>query len=281
MLWKFRNHEFDLSTRGLIVGILNATPDSFSDGGLFLDPKAAVKHALELIAEGADVLDIGGESTRPGALPVAVEKEMLRILPVISALRAVTDVPLSIDTSKAAVAEAALEAGADIINDVTALHGDPGMGKVAASSGAGLILMHMQGSPGTMQRNPSYPDDDVVREVGKFLSERRDAALGFGVDAAAIILDPGLGFGKTTAHNLALLRGIPELVALGSSLLIGHSRKSFLGKIPGLGASPDRGLSASVALTGLAYARGARLFRVHEAAPHREALCVTEAILSA
>jgi len=281
MIWKFCDREFDLTGRGLIVGILNATPDSFSDGGLFLDPNQAVKHGLKLIAEGADILDIGGESTRPGSVPVDAEEEMRRILPVIKALRAVTDVPLSIDTSKAAVAEAALEAGADIINDVTALKGDPKMGEVAASGGAGLILMHMQGSPETMQRNPTYADDDVVRTVAKFLSERRLAALGFGVDAAAIILDPGLGFGKTTAHNLSLLRGIPELVTLGSPLMIAHSRKSFLGKIPGLGASLDRGLSAGIALTGLAYASGARLFRVHEPASYREALRVTEAILDA
>jgi dihydropteroate synthase len=155
------------------------------------------------------------------------------------------------------------------------------MGEVAASRGAGLILMHMQGRPQTMQQNPSYADDDVVRTVAKFLSERRAAAIGFGVDANAITLDPGIGFGKTTAHNLALLRGIPKLVTLGSPLMIGHSRKSFLGKIEGLGAVQERGLAAAVALTGLSYSLGARLFRVHEAAPHREALRVTEAVLSA
>ncbi|MEI7963070.1 MAG: dihydropteroate synthase [Verrucomicrobiota bacterium] len=280
MIWKFRDREFDLTKRGLIVGILNTTPDSFSDGGLFLNPNEAVKHGLKLIADGADILDIGGESTRPGSESVGEEEEMSRVLPVIKALRAVTDVPFSIDTSKASVADAALEAGADIINDVTALCGDARMGEVAASRGAGLILMHMQGRPQTMQLNPSYAEDDVVRTVAKFLSERRAAAIGFGVDAAAITLDPGLGFGKTMAHNLALLRGIPELVTLGSPLMIGHSRKSFLGKIKGLGAVQDRGLAAAVALTGLAYASGARLFRVHEAAPHREALRVTEAVFS-
>jgi dihydropteroate synthase len=280
MIWKFRDREFDLTKRGLIVGILNTTPDSFSDGGLFLNLNEAVKHGLKLIADGADILDIGGESTRPGSESVGEEEEMSRVLPVIKALRAVTDVPFSIDTSKASVADAALEAGADIINDVTALCGDARMGEVAASRGAGLILMHMQGRPQTMQLNPSYAEDDVVRTVAKFLSERRAAAIGFGVDAAAITLDPGLGFGKTMAHNLALLRGIPELVTLGSPLMIGHSRKSFLGKIKGLGAVQDRGLAAAVALTGLAYASGARLFRVHDAAPHREALRVTEAVFS-
>jgi dihydropteroate synthase len=280
MIGKFRDREFDLTKRGLIVGILNTTPDSFSDGGLFLNLNEAVKHGLKLIADGADILDIGGESTRPGSESVGEEEEMSRVLPVIKALRAVTDVPFSIDTSKASVADAALEAGADIINDVTALCGDARMGEVAASRGAGLILMHMQGRPQTMQLNPSYAEDDVVRTVAKFLSERRAAAIGFGVDAAAITLDPGLGFGKTMAHNLALLRGIPELVTLGSPLMIGHSRKSFLGKIKGLGAVQDRGLAAAVALTGLAYASGARLFRVHDAAPHREALRVTEAVFS-
>jgi len=280
MLWKFRGREFDLTKKGLIVGILNATPDSFSDGGRFLDPKAACDHGLKLIEEGADLLDIGGESTRPGSESVSEAEELSRVLPVIKALRAVIDVPLSIDTSKAAVADAALEAGADIINDVTALCGDARMGEVAASRGAGLILMHMQGRPQTMQQNPSYADDDVVRTVAKFLSERRAAAIGFGVDANAITLDPGIGFGKTTAHNLALLRSIPELVTLGSPLMIGHSRKSFLGKIQGLGAVQERGLAAAIALTGLSYSLGARLFRVHEAAPHREALRVTEAVLS-
>lgn len=280
MLWKFRGREFDLTKKGLIVGILNATPDSFSDGGKFLDPKAACAQGIKLIEEGADLLDIGGESTRPGSESVGEVEELRRVLPVIKALRAVTDVPLSIDTSKAAVADAALEAGADIINDVTALCGDARMGEVAASRGAGLILMHMQGRPQTMQQNPSYADDDVVRTVAKFLSERRAAAIGFGVDANAITLDPGIGFGKTTAHNLALLRGIPELVTLRSPLMIGHSRKSFLGKIQGLGAVQERGLAAAVALTGLSYSLGARLFRVHEASPHREALRVTEAVLS-
>lgn len=281
MLWKFRGREFDLTQRGLIVGILNATPDSFSDGGNYLDPKAACEQGLKLIGEGADVLDIGGESTRPGSEPVTEAEELRRVLPVIRALKEKTDVLLSIDTSKAAVADAGMAAGADIINDVTALFGDPEMGNVASSHGAGLILMHMQGRPQSMQHDPSYADNDVVTEVAKFLSERKEAALGFGVDASAIILDPGLGFGKTTAHNLALLRGIPELLTLGSPLMIGHSRKSFLGKILGLEGSQDRGRYSGVALTSLAYSLGARLFRVHEATPHREAVCATKAVLNA
>ena len=281
MLWKFRGREFDLSRKGLIVGIVNLTPDSFSDGGSFPDPRGACAHGLRLLEEGADVLDLGGESTRPGAASVSEEEELSRVIPVIRALRSATDAPLSIDTSKAMVADAAIAAGADIINDVTAL-GDPRMGPVAAASGVGLILMHMQGTPQTMQFAPAYPDDDVVGSVAKYLSERREAALGFGVDAAAIILDPGLGFGKTVAHNFALIRGLPRLCALGSPVLIGHSRKSFLGAISqnvhGEGAV-DR-LSPGIAITALARQLGARLFRVHEAAPHRAALRATEALIT-
>lgn len=285
MFWKFRNHGFDLSTRGLIVGIVNATPDSFSDGGAYLDPVAASAHGLRLLEEGADLLDVGGESTRPGAAPVSEEEELRRVIPVIEALRRVTDAPISIDTSKASVAEAALAAGADIINDVTALEGDPRMARVAAASGAGLILMHMRGTPLTMQQSPSYPDDDVARAVAKYLSGRRDAALGFGVDASAIILDPGLGFGKTAAHNLELIRSLPKLCGLGSPVLIGHSRKSFLGSISGEEPRDnridgDQRLHAGIAVTVLARQLGARLFRVHDAAPHRSALRATEAILN-
>lgn len=280
MIWKFRNREIDLSSRGLVVGILNATPDSFSDGGSFADPEKASEQGLALLEEGADIVDIGGESTRPGAESVSPEEEAARVLPVITALRRKTGAPLSIDTSKASVAEAALGAGADIINDVTALRGDPRMGPLAASSGAGLILMHMQGTPVTMQRDPSYPGDDVVGEVAKFLSDRRAVALGFGVDAASIILDPGIGFGKTAAHNLALLRNIPRLVSLGAPVMIGHSRKSFLGAFS-RDDQPSSRLPAGIAVTGYARSLGARLFRVHEARPHREALRMTETLLAA
>jgi dihydropteroate synthase len=284
MIWKFRGREIDLSWRGVILGIVNATPDSFSDGGMFLDAAAACDHGLNLLAEGASILDVGGESTRPGSLPVSAEEEINRVLPVIRALRARTKAPISIDTSKAAVAEAAIDAGADIINDVTALRGDPRMPALASSTRAGLILMHMQGTPQTMQEAPSYPQDDVVDKVAKFLSERRDAALGCGVDHAAIIFDPGLGFGKTVAHNLSLLRHIPLLAGLGSPLLIGHSRKSFLAKIAGEDAarnlSSDR-LSPGIAVTSIAREQGARLFRVHEPQPHAAALRITEAILAA
>ena len=280
MLWKFRGREFDLSRKGLIVGIVNLTPDSFSDGGSFPDPRGACAHGLRLLEEGADVLDLGGESTRPGAASVSEEEELSRVIPVIRALRSATDAPLSIDTSKAMVADAAIAAGADIINDVTAL-GDPRMGPVAAASGVGLILMHMQGTPQTMQFAPAYPDDDVVGSVAKYLSERREAALGFGVADDTIILDPGLGFGKTTAHNLGLIRSLPGLCGLGSPVMIGHSRKSFLGTISAEGAeaSPGQRLPAGIAVTALARGLGVRLFRVHDVTLHRTALCAAEAIL--
>ena len=281
MLWGFRGRQLDLYLRGAIVGIVNVTPDSFSDGEAFLDPSVACEQGLKLLEQGASLLDVGGESTRPGSLPVSAEEELRRVVPVVKSLRARTDAPISIDTSKAAVAEACLSEGADIINDVTALEGDPRMGKVVARSGAGLILMHMQGTPETMQADPSYPQDDVVGEVAKYLSARREAALGYGVDSAAIILDPGLGFGKTVAHNLALIRGIPQLIKIGSPILLGHSRKSFLGKITGVekqSASEDR-LAAGLAVTALARSLGASLFRVHEVRPHFDALRVTEALV--
>lgn len=277
MIWRLPRHEIDLSSRGLIVGIVNITPDSFSDGGAFLDPGAACAQGLKLLEEGADLLDIGAESTRPGARPIPEEVEIARLLPALQLLRAQTSSPLSVDTSKSSVAAAALEAGADIINDVSGLR-DPLMGPLAALHRAGLILMHMQGTPETMQANPTYGDEDVVDSVAKFLSERRTIALGFGVNAAAIILDPGLGFGKTVEQNLSLLRGIPQLTCLGAPLMIGHSRKSFLGTVAGI-ADPAGRLAPGLAITSLARAAGAKLFRVHEPSPHRTALNMTEAML--
>jgi dihydropteroate synthase len=280
MIWRFRGHRFDLSDRGLIVGIINATPDSFSDGGSFSEPETACSHGIRMISDGADILDVGGESTRPGALPVDEGEELRRVVPVIRKLRERTRIPISIDTSKAVVAEAAIAAGADIINDVSALGADPRMAPLAASVGAGVILMHMLGTPPTMQRAPAYPEGDVVGAVAKFLSARRAAAIGSGVDPAAIILDPGLGFGKTVAHNLALLRCLPRLAGLGSPLLIGHSRKSFLGRPEDDGETGPR-LWRGLAVTALARRSGARLFRVHEPRPHRDALRITEAVLNA
>ena len=261
-----------------IMGVVNVTPDSFSDGGLFLDPDAAVRHGLELDAEGAAILDIGGESTRPRAAPVSADEELRRVLPVITGLvSAGVGAQISIDTSKAIVAAEALGAGATIVNDVTALRGDPEMGSVVASTGAALCLMHMLGDPRTMQEDPRY--DDVVGEVKAFLEERMDVAIAAGVPEERIILDPGIGFGKTVAHNLELLRRLDELVAIGRPVLIGTSRKSFLGRITG--RDVDHRLAGTIATKVLAYTRGAQIFRVHEVGPIDDALRVAVATVSA
>ncbi len=257
-----------------VMGIVNVTPDSFSDGGLYLDRAAAIAHGLELERAGASILDIGGESTRPGADPVAEAEELRRVIPVIEGLRAQgSAAEISIDTSKAAVAAAALRAGATLVNDVTALRGDPAMAQVVAGAGADLCLMHMRGDPSTMQRDPHY--EDVVSEIRAFLQERLSAATAAGIAPARIALDPGIGFGKTTEHNLALLRHVGELVEIGRPVLIGTSRKSFLGKITGRPAG-DR-IAATIATNLFAYERGARIFRVHDAAPIHEALQVMAA----
>lgn len=278
MIWQHRRGVADLSRHGLIMGVLNVTPDSFSDGGSYFDPAAALNHARELIADGADIIDVGGESTRPGSEPVSVEEEIRRVCPVIRAIRAESDVLISIDTSKAAVAEEAMSAGADIINDVTGLAGDPAMPEVAARSGAGIVLMHMQGEPRTMQVAPHY--EDVVAEVREFLRQRISLALSYGMAAERLAIDPGIGFGKTQEHNLALLRETDRLVALDRPVLIGVSRKSFLGRITGSTAMEDRAWPA-VAVTSFCREAGAHIFRVHEPKPHREALRMTEAILHA
>jgi dihydropteroate synthase len=260
-----------IANRALILGILNVTPDSFSDGGFFLEKERALRRGLTLVEEGADILDIGGESTRPGATPISAEEELRRVIPVIQELRKKTYVPISIDTSKAVVAQAAIQAGATIINDVSAL-GDPGMGEVAASTGSMLILMHCQGTPETMQKNPTYHQDDVVGAVTTFLIKARERALNYGVPKDRIILDPGIGFGKTVEHNDALLRAIPMLTQLGAPLLLGHSRKSFLGK------TVQERLLPSVAITSIARYHGALLFRVHDPHPHREAVRTIEKV---
>jgi dihydropteroate synthase len=259
-----------------IMGILNVTPDSFSDGGEWFDGEAAVAHGRALIAEGADVLDVGGESTRPGAAPVPAEEELRRVVPAIEAL-AGRGAQLSVDTSKAEVARAALAAGATYVNDVTALRGDPKMAVVVADAGCDVCLMHMRGEPRTMQDDPRY--DDVVDDVRAFLLERVRAAVDAGIDEARIQLDPGIGFGKTGAHNLELLRRLDELAALGFPLVIGTSRKSFLGRLTGREDPHDR-VHATVATTVLAYERGARTFRVHDVAPTRDALLVAAATVS-
>jgi dihydropteroate synthase len=257
-----------------VMGVVNVTPDSFSDGGLFLDSGRAIAHGIELADEGAEILDVGGESTRPGAEPVDAEEELRRVLPVIEGLApARPAAQISIDTAKAVVAQEALRRGATLVNDVTALRGDPRMVEVVASSGADCCLMHMRGEPRTMQEDPRY--DDVVSEVKAFLSERLAFAVANGIAEEKVILDPGIGFGKTAEHNLELLRRLDELVALGRPVMVGFSRKSFLGRITG--REVGERVASTVAVNVLAYERGARLFRVHDVAPTKDALAVAAA----
>lgn len=261
-----------------LMGVVNVTPDSFSDGGLFLRPGRAVVHARALVEEGAEILDIGGESTRPGAEPVEAEEELARVLPVLEALApACPNVRLSIDTSKAVVAREAIRRGVTLVNDVTALRGDARMVEVVAQSGAECCLMHMLGQPRTMQVDPRY--DDVVADVKAFLEERLAFAVDNGIGESKVILDPGIGFGKTLEHNLELIRRLDELVALGRPVMVGASRKSFLGRITGR-EDPHQRVVGTVAVNVLAYERGARLFRVHDVAPTRDALAVAAATVS-
>ncbi|MEA3200694.1 MAG: dihydropteroate synthase [Thermoplasmata archaeon] len=271
--WRVRGRGLPLD-RTLVMGIVNVTPDSFSDGGEHATEDAAVAHGLALLAEGADILDVGGESTRPGAAPVSEAEELRRVVPVVRRLAAAGAL-VSVDTMKASVAQAALEAGAAIVNDITA-GGDPAMLPLVARSGVGVVLMHMQGEPRTMQQDPRY--HDVVKEVAAFLLERARAAEAAGVPREAIALDPGLGFGKTQAHNLALLRGLPEIAMLGYPLLVGASRKGFLGALTG-GAPPQDRVEASVAAHVLAAERGAQVVRVHDVKAHKRALAVADEVL--
>jgi dihydropteroate synthase len=257
-----------------LMGVVNVTPDSFSDGGLYLDAEAAIEHGRELVEQGAEILDVGGESTRPGAEPVSEEEELRRVEPVVAGL-AGADAQISVDTSKAAVAVAALDAGAAIVNDVTALRGDSEMAGLCAERGAGVVLMHMRGDPRTMQDEPRY--EDVVDEVKGFLVERVEAALAAGIVAERIWLDPGIGFGKTAAHNLELLRRLGELEELGRPLVVGTSRKSFIGRADG---SPvDDRLGGTIASSVLAAAEGAEVLRVHDVAEIRQALVLADAVL--
>lgn len=275
VIWETRGRRIDLSVRALTMGILNTTPDSFSDGGEFAETGPALRHAREMIAEGADIVDVGGESTRPGADPVGEEEEIARTVPVIAELRKEWAGLISIDTSKAAVAREALAAGADIVNDVTGLRGDPAMVAVCAETKAGVVAMHMQGQPRTMQENPSYRD--VVKEVHGFFEERLRDFVGAGLKEEAVVFDPGIGFGKGHQHNLLLLRHLDELAPAGRPLLIGLSRKSFLGRALG-----DMDLSLrswpTVALTAYTRSKGALIHRVHEVQANREALRMAEAI---
>ena len=259
----------------VLMGVLNVTPDSFSDGGEFFGVEPAVAQAEKMFDEGAQVIDVGGESTRPGSDPVSPEEELRRVLPVIQGiLSACPDSIVSIDTYRSSVAEAALDAGAGAVNDVTAL-GDPRMAGLMAERGCPIILMHMLGEPKSMQQHPRY--EDVVREVRDFLAERAQQAIRAGVELQNIILDPGIGFGKTPEHNLKLLKRLDSLVELGFPVLVGVSRKSFLGKITG-SEDPKSRLFGTVAANVLAYERGASLFRVHDVRANKEALAVAAAI---
>ena len=256
-----------------IMGVVNVTPDSFSDGGVFDDARAAIAHARRLAAEGAGIIDVGGESTRPGADPVPVNEELARVLPVIEGVAGLEGVQVSIDTMKASVAEAALDAGATYVNDVTAFRHDPEMAALVADRKADCCLMHMLGEPRTMQQDPRY--GDVVDDVRAFLVERMASAVGAGVAEERIQLDPGIGFGKTLEHNLELLRRLDELAALERPLVIGTSRKSFLGRLTGRDVTER--VHATVATTVIAYERGARVFRVHDVAATADALAVAAA----
>ena len=256
--------------RPSVMGVVNVTPDSFSDGGIHLDPDVAAAAARRMVEDGAAIVDVGGESTRPGSAGVSVEEELQRVVPVLDRLGG--EVPLSIDTSKASVARAALERGAILVNDVTALRSDPEVADVVAASGAYLCLMHMQGEPGTMQEEPRY--DDVAQEVASFLEERMAFAVACGISQERICLDPGIGFGKTVAHNLELVRRLDVLLALGRPVLVGFSRKSSLRSLTG----SDDLLGASVAAAVAAFERGATILRVHDVKPHVDALTVAAAV---
>ncbi len=274
MIWETRGHTFDFSRRGAVMGILNVTPDSFSDGGCWVDVAAAVAHAERMLAEGAELIDIGGESTRPGATPVSEAEELRRVIPVIAALAG--KAVISVDTMKPAVAREACAAGASIINDVGGLR-DPAMLEVAAETGAGVVAMHMLGSPQTMQAAPVYAD--VVAEVDDFFCQMIARAVRSGVPAARLVFDPGIGFGKTVEHNLELLRRLPGIgVGMCRPLMLGVSRKSFIGKVLGSARMEDREWP-TVALTSYGREHGARIFRVHEVKANVEALRMTEAIV--
>lgn len=269
-----RHGKIDMRRRTAVMGILNVTPDSFSDGGRYFDPQKAVAHGVRLAEEGADIIDIGGESSRPGARAVSVDEEIERVLPVIRGLRRLLSIPLSVDTYKAQVARAALEEGADVVNDVSALRFDPDMISLVAREKAPVVLMHMQGTPRTMQHDPHY--GDVLREVTAFLQSRVQTALEAGVEEDNIVIDPGIGFGKNLDHNLALLRGLMALASLGRPIVVGPSRKTFIGRI--LGADPDNRLEGSLAASVASVLAGANMIRVHDVKESRRAIRVADSL---
>ena len=275
-IWKIGERALDVSRHGLIMGVLNVTPDSFSDGDQFLSRDKAVERGLQMAAEGAHIIDVGGESTRPGSQPITADEELRRVLPVIEDLRRKLDVAISIDTSKAEVARAAIEAGASVVNDVTGGRGDEQMLPLIGETKSGLIVMHMQGTPPTMQIQPRYAD--VVAEISEFFRQQYARAIGLNIDPMAIAFDPGIGFGKTLEHNLELLAQLERLRTQDRPLVVGVSRKSFLGKLIGSPEIRDR-LVPGVALTAILRARGADVFRVHDVKENVYALRVTEAFL--
>jgi dihydropteroate synthase len=276
MRWQCRDRAFDLTDHTLVMGVVNITPDSFSDGGRFFAPEAAVAHARQLVGEGADLLDLGAESTRPGSSPVSADEQWRRLEPVIERLRAESNACLSVDTSNASVAERALEAGVQVVNDVTAL-GDPAMAGVVAGAGAGLVLMHMRGRPADMQRDPRY--QDVAGEVTEYLAARFASARAAGIGRDRVALDPGIGFGKTEGHSLELLARLEAVVALGRPVLVGVSRKSFIGRL--LDLPVDQRLEGSLAAAAVAVFLGARIVRAHDVAATVRAVRVAEALREA
>ena len=276
LVWQCRDRRLVLGRRPLVLGIVNVTPDSFSDGGRFHDPCAAVEHGLRLVAEGADLLDVGGESTRPGSQPVPADEQLRRVLPVVRELVKQSGVPISVDTTNAEVARHCLGAGATVINDVTGLRGDPDMPALAGRTGAGVIVMHMQGTPATMQVAPKYAD--VVAEVREFFEERLTSLTAVGVSRDAIALDPGIGFGKTTEHNLRLLANLDHYRRFGRPLCLGASRKGFAGRLCNRPNPEDR-MPASLAVACFAVAaNAAHVLRVHDVAPTRDAVVLWDAI---
>jgi dihydropteroate synthase len=276
-LWKIGERVVDLSRRGLIMGVLNVTPDSFSDGGEYFDSEKAIRHGITMAEAGAEIVDVGGESTRPDAVPVSPEEELQRVIKVVRQLRTKTGAMISIDTSKAMVAEAAIEAGAVIVNDVTGGRGDSEMMQLVGRCGVGFIVMHMQGTPQTMQIDPQY--SDVVSEVADFFRQRYACALECGIDPMAIAFDPGIGFGKTLGHNLALLGNLERLRVHDRPIAVGVSRKSFLAGITRDTDMSSR-ISATAALTGLLWGRGAEVFRVHDVKENVAALRAAEAVVT-
>lgn len=276
LVLRARHHTLDLGKKVHVMGILNVTPDSFSDGGEFLQPSAALEHALEMVADGADIIDVGGQSSRPGSETIPEGEELKRTVPIVERIHAEWEGPISVDTSRARVAEEALKAGASIVNDITAFTAEPAVAQVTARFEAACVLMHMQGTPATMQDDPNY--EDLMGQIALFLASAIAAATSAGIRDDQIAIDPGIGFGKTTAHNLAILRHLPELRVLGKPILVGPSRKGFIGRV--LDLQVDDRLEGTLAAAAYAVAQGARIIRVHDVKPVARAVKLVEACMS-